>query len=111
MDSSLKKLGFDHEIVIHTDKEWVRGDCHTQTIDGFWSLLKRGILGSFHRVSIKHLQRYIDEFSYRFNNRHNQELFTMTVAALALGIPLPYAKLIAGTSVGASEPEPSDEPF
>jgi hypothetical protein len=109
--SNLKNLGFDHEIVMHTDKEWVRGDCHTQTIDGFWSLLKRGILGSFHRVSIKHLQRYIDEFSYRFNNRHNQELFTMTVAALALGIPLPYAKLIAGTSVDASQQPPSDEPF
>jgi hypothetical protein len=86
----------------------VRGDVHTQSIDGFWALVKRGIIGSFHQVSIKHLDRYIQEFSYRFNNRNNQELFTMTVAPLALGIPLPYAKLIAGSSVSLPS---SDEPF
>ena len=44
--ANLAKRGFKHEIVIHSDKEWVRGDCHTQGIDGFWSLLKRGIIGS-----------------------------------------------------------------
>lgn len=45
-------------------------------------------------MSVKHLDRYIQEFSYRFNNRSNQEMFTITVACLALGIPLPYAKLV-----------------
>jgi hypothetical protein len=72
-------------------------------------LLKRGVVGSFHQISIKHLDRYIQEFSYRFNNRDNQELFGLTIAALVLGIPLPYKKLIASDL--ASEPESSDEPF
>lgn len=83
-----------HDVVIHDDKEWVRGDVHTQSIDGFWGLLKRGVIGTYHQVSIKHLDRYVQEFSYRFNNRQNQELFTITVACLALGIPLPYAALV-----------------
>ena len=82
-----------HEVVIHHDKEWVRGDVSTQGIDSFLGLLKRGIIGSFHQVSIKHLDRYVQEFAYRFNGRESQELFTLTVAALALGIPLPYDKL------------------
>jgi hypothetical protein len=90
---NLTRKGYDHGIVIHSDKEWVRGDVHTQGIDSFWGLVKRGVIGSFHQVSIKHLDRYIQEFTYRNNNRGNQELFTVTVAALALGSPLPYDKL------------------
>jgi len=92
--SHLEGRGFEHQIVIHSNKEWVRGDCHTQSIDSFWGLLKRGIIGSFHQVSIKHLDRYITEFADRFNNRSNQELFLITIAALVLGIPLPYDKLV-----------------
>lgn len=92
---NLKRWGFAHDIVIHADKQWIRGECHTQSIDGFWGLVKRGLIGSFHQVSVKHLDRYIQEFCYRFNNRRNQELFAVTVAALVLGIPLPYAKLTA----------------
>lgn len=95
---NLKNLGYAHEVVIHSDKEWVRGEVHTQSIESFWGLLKRGVIGTFHQVSIKHLDRYVQEFSYRFNNRQNQELFTITVAALALGIPLPYAKLTGQAS-------------
>ena len=109
--ANLKQRGFEHEIVIHSDKEWVRGDCHTQSIDSFWGLLKRGVIGTFHQISIKHLDRYITEFSYRWNNRQNQELFGITVACLVLGIPLPYAKLIAKTSETPAEASPSDEPF
>jgi hypothetical protein len=46
-----------HEIVNHSAKEWVRGDVHTATIDGYWGLLKRGVIGSFHQISVKHLNR------------------------------------------------------
>jgi len=95
---NLKGRGFDHEIVIHSDKEWVRGDVHTQSIDGFWGLLKRGIIGSFHQLSIKHLDRYVQEFCYRWNNQSNQQLFAVTIAALVLGIPLPYKKLVGEKS-------------
>lgn len=55
--------------------------------------VKRGVIGSLHQISVKHLDRYVQEFSYRFNGRENQELFTLTVA-VALGIPLPYEKLV-----------------
>jgi transposase-like protein len=54
-----------HEIVNHSAKEWVRGDVHTGTIDGYWGLLKHGVIGSFHQISIKHLHRYLSEFQFR----------------------------------------------
>lgn len=117
---NLRRVGLDHEIVIHSDKEWVRGECHTQSIDSFWGLLKRGIIGSFHQVSVKHLDRYIQEFSFRFNNRENQELFAVTVACLALGIPLPYEKLVGdnpmvrnakGVNQFPKATGPSDDPL
>jgi len=63
-------LHFDgHDTVDHGRKEYVRGDVHTNTLDGFWSLLKRGIIGIYHKVSVDHLHRYCTEFSYRYNSR------------------------------------------
>jgi transposase-like protein len=120
--TNLERRGFDHEIVIHSDKEWVRGECHTQGIDSFWGLLKRGVIGTFHQISVKHLDRYIQEFAFRFNNRQNQDLFAVTIAYLVLGIPLPYKKLVGekrmvrnrkGVNQFPPKPttEPSDEPF
>ena len=112
--SYLTKKGFKHEIVIHTGKEWVRGDCHTQGIDGFWSLLKRGIIGSFHQVSIKHLNRYISEFQFRFNSRENQEIFAAVVLNLVIKSALPYKALTGDVpQVSSSGPIASldEEPF
>ncbi|MBD1364461.1 IS1595 family transposase [Mucilaginibacter sp. ZT4R22] len=61
---------FDHVSIKHTDGNYITvGDEHTNTIEGFWSLLKRGIIGIYHQVSHKHLHRYCDEFSYRYNTR------------------------------------------
>lgn len=61
---------YEHHVVKHQNDEYVRdGYIHTNTIEGFWSLLKRGIVGTFHYVSPQHLQRYCDEFSYRYNYR------------------------------------------
>lgn len=60
---------FQHMTVRHGDKEYVRGTSHTNTIEGFWSQLKRSINGTYHSVSPKYLQAYIDEFSYRYNLR------------------------------------------
>jgi transposase-like protein len=62
-------LGFKHDTINHTRKEYVRGNIHTNTVEGFFGLLKRGIIGSFHHVSKGHLGRYIDEFEFRYNNR------------------------------------------
>jgi transposase-like protein len=83
-----------HDTVCHIAKEWVRGDVHTGTIDGYWGLLKRGIIGSYHQVSIKHLHRYLSEFQFRWNNREAQSMFTLVMAALVIGTALPYAQLI-----------------
>ncbi len=56
------KTSRDHAIVIHSKGEYVRGRAHTNTVENFWSLFKRGVIGSFHFVSVKHLQRYLNEF-------------------------------------------------
>ncbi len=69
-----------HRVIRH-DKWYVDGDIHTNTIDGFWALLKRGMFGQFHSVSRKHLQRYIDEFCFRFNLRQSDPMtaFELTI--------------------------------
>lgn len=65
----LSKLGFPHGVVNHGRKEYVNGRCHTNTIDGFWSQVKRSIDGTHHSVSRRYLQNYVDEFSFRYSNR------------------------------------------
>jgi len=65
---SLKHI-YSHEFVKHNKGEYVRDRVHTNTIEGFWSLLKRGIVGIYHFTSTKHLQKYVDEFVFRYNSR------------------------------------------
>jgi len=65
----LSKSGFKHLRVSHRGKEYVRGKIHTNSIEGFWSQLKRSINGTFHHVSKQHLQSYVNEFVYRYNLR------------------------------------------
>ena len=69
-----------HQFVTHGRGEYVRGNVQTQTIDGFWSLLKRGIIGTFHNVSAKYLPLYVAEFEWRYNNRDNPNIFGAAVA-------------------------------
>ncbi len=83
-----------HRQIKHRDKIYVQGDVHTNTVESAFSLFKRGLTGAFHKVSLKHLQRYLNEFSWRFNNRKNPDLFGLAVRRLALAGNLPYAKLI-----------------
>ena len=65
---SLKRV-YDHQVVKHKAHQYVNGRVHTNTIEGFWSLLKRGIFGIYHFTSKKHLQMYVDEFVFRYNTR------------------------------------------
>lgn len=58
---------------------YANGWIHTNTIESFWALLKRGIIGQFHKVSIRYLDRYINEFAYRYNNRDNGNLFDLII--------------------------------
>jgi transposase-like protein len=95
--AAYKSVGqnYQHDVINHISA-YVRGDVHTNTIENFWSLLKRGIIGSYHKVSVKHLDRYLSEFTYRFNRRGEQEdLFAMTTKNLLNRKNLPYKKLTA----------------
>ena len=82
-----------HETVKHKADEWVRGDVHTNTVEGVFSLFKRSIVGSFHQVSGKHLDRYLDEFEWRFNNRKNPYLFRDTLKKLVASENMEYNEL------------------
>lgn len=63
-------MGFaSHNTIKHTNREYVRENVHTNTVEGFFSLLKRGVMGTFHHVSKQHLHRYCDEFAFRYSNR------------------------------------------
>ncbi len=66
---------YPHQFVRHSRGEYVRGNVHTAHIDNFWSLLKRGIVGTYHNVSKKYLPLYLAEFTFRFNNRHEHDIF------------------------------------
>jgi transposase-like protein len=69
-----------HKTVGLFSGQYVDGVVHTQTIDGFWSLLKRGTMGSFHKVSRKYLPLYVAEFELRYNNRNNPDIFGAAIA-------------------------------
>jgi transposase-like protein len=75
----LKYAPLPHYTVSHSDGEYVRGEIHTQSIDSFWALLKRGIIGTYHNVSKKYLPLYLNEFQWRFNHRKDPDIF---IAAL-----------------------------
>lgn len=78
----------------HEDEERVRGDVHTQTAEGAWSLFKRSIGGSYHQLSARHMAAYLDEMEWRFNNRANPYLFRDTMSALIHSDALPYQGLV-----------------
>lgn len=95
---------FAHEAVNHGVTEYVRGMAHTNGIESFWSMLKRAHKGTFHKISPKHLQRYVDEFAGKHNIRDADTLAQMAAVALSLaGHRLRYDDLIAdnGLSSGA----------
>jgi transposase-like protein len=71
---------YPRESVHHAAKQYVVGAVHTNTIEGFWSLFKRGIVGSFHKVSEKYLPLYVAEFQFRHNNRQNPDIFGSAIA-------------------------------
>jgi transposase-like protein len=83
-----------HETVKHSVGEYVRGDVSTNAVESVWSLFKRSVVGSYHKVSIKHLPAYLDEMEFRFNGRHNPFLFRDTLMVLLHGDALRYRELV-----------------
>jgi transposase-like protein len=82
-----------HETVNHIIHEYVRGDVTTNSIESVFSLFKRGVIGQYHKLSAKHLQRYLTEFEYRFNRRNDADVFIETVRRLCGFKPLRFAEL------------------
>ena len=97
-------LPFDHESVKHSLGEYVKGDCHTNGIESLWSMLKRAHKGTFHKLSPKHLDRYVQEFAGRHNVREQDTIEQMGSLHRGMeGKRLRYRQLIArnGLSSGA----------
>jgi len=67
--NSLESKGYNHFRILHNLDIFVMGNVHTQTIEGFWGLVKTGIIGVYHGCSKKHLQSYINEYAFRYNHR------------------------------------------
>jgi transposase-like protein len=72
---------YPHGFVRHSLGEYVHGAIHTNTIEGFWSIVKRGIVGTFHKISKKYLPLYVNEFEFRYNNRKNADIFGAAIRA------------------------------
>lgn len=75
----IKKL-YPHKVIKHTAGQYVVGAVHTNTIEGFWSIFKRGVVGTYHKVSKKYLPLYVAEFQFHYNNRDNANIFGTAIA-------------------------------
>ena len=85
---------YDHSVVKHNSHQYVNDRVHTNTIEGFWSLLKRGIFGIYHFTSKKHLQKYVDEFVFRYNTRDTTEAMRFNLLLANTQHRLTYKELI-----------------
>lgn len=87
---------FGRGVIRHGLKEYVKGDCHTNGIESFWALFKRGYHGVYHQMSKKHLQRYVNEFAFRFNRKTSemQSVFSEVISNIAQSSQLSYNSLI-----------------
>ncbi len=86
----LKQFPIEKHHTINHSKEYAHGDVHTNTVESAFSLLKRGIVGTWHKVSAKHLPAYLDEMCFRFNNRKNPYLFRDTLTKMIQTSNLEY---------------------
>ena len=85
---------FNRQSVNHGNKEWVRGEVHTNNVENYWSVMKRGIHGIYHQVSVKHLQAYCNEFSYRYNSRDIKDGERFNFATQHITGHLSYKQLV-----------------
>ena len=78
----------------HSEDDWVVGDVHSNSIEGLLSLFKRAINGSLHKISVKHLDRYLEEMEMRFNNRDNPHIFRDALKRIVCTPPMIYRKRV-----------------
>jgi transposase-like protein len=93
-----------HRRINHSAKVYVMGNVHTNTIEGFWSLVKRGIAGVYHQVSQKYLQSYLDEYSFRYNRRDQGNLIFTSLLKRAAELAAPLAAVDRGMTPAIQEP-------
>jgi len=84
-----------HKRINHSSGVYVDGDVHTNTVESAFSLLKRGIIGTWHKVSAKHLQAYLDEMTFRFDRRKRPDLFVDTLRHMITAAPMTFERLTA----------------
>ncbi|MGO9210791.1 MAG: IS1595 family transposase [Terriglobales bacterium] len=84
-----------HKTIKHKAKIYVDGEIHTNTVESAFSLLKRGIVGTWHKISAKHLTAYLDEMTFRFNRRKNPDLFVDTLRHMVTAPALTFERLTA----------------
>ncbi len=102
--AAYRGLNRKHETVKHSVGEYVNGQAHTNGIESFWAMLKRGYHGTFHHFSAKHLQRYVNEFAGRHNIRDHDTLTQMGIVAIALrGRRLAYRELVGQYMIKVGE--------
>lgn len=89
--------GTKHKTIKHKDRVYVEGTVHTNTVENAFSLLKRGIVGSWHKISAKHLAAYLAEMEFRFNRRKREDLFVDTLRHMVTADPLTFENLTAET--------------
>jgi transposase-like protein len=94
---AMKQTGLTakHKTIKHKNGIYVDGDIHTNTVESAFSLLKRGIIGTWHKISAKHLQAYLDEMTFRFDRRKRSDLFTDTLRHMVTADPLTFDNLTA----------------
>lgn len=91
---NLRKRNY-HCVVKHSAGIYADGHIHTNTIEGFWSLVKRSVIGIYHYISPKHLNRYLQEFTFRYNYKHEKPYNVMNaVLVQSIGKYLPYSELV-----------------
>lgn len=81
--AGLNKIFREHQVLNKEKEEYTKGKYHTNTIEGFWTLLKRGIYGQYHKVSRRHLQSYLDEFTFKYNHRTDKLIFEVLINKIA----------------------------
>jgi transposase-like protein len=87
--------GSRHKTIKHVSRVYVDGDIHTNTVESSFSLLKRGIIGSWHKISAKHIAAYLDEMTFRFNRRDKSDLFVDTLRHMITADPLTFEDLVS----------------
>lgn len=83
---------YNYKAVKHSARQYVVGAVHTNTIEGFWSIFKRGIVGSYHKVSRKYLPLYIAECEFKYNNRFNVDILGRRLRDASIYVPLWHSK-------------------